>query len=637
MAGILYEPAPTPAAPPVAPVSAAPGFSPQSFRSQDDQYKDLLAQVLGTRTTGWLDGLAKVATSGFLGYQKSKNEDKADTARASAGDAYAKLLAALTGDKGATSPAGATMAPAAASAGSSGLTDALVQSRTGGVGKLPPDMIAKESGGRQFARDGKPLTSPAGAIGIAQVMPATGPEAAQLAGMPWDPQRFQNDPTYNEALGAAYYQDQMQRFGDPELARAAYNAGPGRTGQYVNGGRPLPAETVAYADMNGDGRIGGMGGGMPQQQGPQVAALGAGDMPLNPSGPQMPQSMQPGYQPIGTQAPQQMAQAAPGGQQVPGGNAQMQAALAILANPWADEGQKQVAGMILQSSMKQDQPISGIEMGNRLVNPRTGAVMADFNDQAGNGAFEGKSADIQAANYLVAQGKMTREQAAQWLLARQAVGSNGQVDLITPDALVSGQSIGGAPAVMNGQPMGGQPAAPGAMPQQPGVVTVRQPGSANLTESQGNAALYADRMREADTIIGDVGAAGQDRGQRLLNAVPVFGNSLVSSDFQQNDQAQRNFINAALRRESGAVISPDEFSNAKLQYFPQPGDRPEVLEQKRQNRLTAIQGISRAAGPAYFSAEQAATQQSPTAPQGATPPVQSGSVIRYDAQGNRIP
>lgn len=191
--------------------------------------------------------------------------------------------------------------------------------------------------------------------------------------------------------------------------------------------------------------------------------------------------------------------------------------------------------------------------------------------------------------------------------------------------------------MMNGQPMGAQPPAPGAVPQQPGVVTVRQPGSANLTESQGNAALYADRMREADTIIGDVGAAGQDRGQRLLNAVPVFGNSLVSSDFQQNDQAQRNFINAALRRESGAVISPEEFANAKLQYFPQPGDRPEVLEQKRQNRLTAIQGISRAAGPAYFSAEQAATQQPPAAPQGAAPPVQAGSVIRYDAQGNRIP
>lgn len=386
MAGILYEPAPAPTVPSVAPVSARSGLSPQSFRDKDKTYNDLLAQVLGTPTTGWLDGLAKMATSGFLGYQKSRNQDKADTERASAGDAYAKLLEALTGGKGASAPASASMAPAAAPAGSAGLTDALVQSRTGGVGKLPPDMIQKESGGRQFARDGKPLTSPAGAIGIAQVMPATGPEAAHLAGMPWDPQRFQNDPTYNEALGAAYYQDQMQRFGDPELARAAYNAGPGRTGQYVNGDRPLPAETVAYADMNGDGRIGGMGGGMPQQQGPQVAALGAGDMPLNPGGPEMPASMQGGYQPIGTQPPQQMAQGGPGGQGQQAANPQMQAALAILANPWADEGQKQVAGMILQSAMKQNAPVQWEKLNDTtLYNPVTQETKA-----VGAGSVSGK-------------------------------------------------------------------------------------------------------------------------------------------------------------------------------------------------------------------------------------------------------
>jgi soluble lytic murein transglycosylase len=88
--------------------------------------------------------------------------------------------------------------------------------------------VGTESRGRQFGADGKPLTSPKGAIGKAQVMPATAPEAAKLAGLPWDDQRYRNDPEYNEALGRAYFNEQLREFdGDLSKAYAAYNAGPG--------------------------------------------------------------------------------------------------------------------------------------------------------------------------------------------------------------------------------------------------------------------------------------------------------------------------------------------------------------------------------------------------------------------------
>lgn len=89
--------------------------------------------------------------------------------------------------------------------------------------------VGTESNGRQFGADGKPLTSPKGAIGIAQVMPDTAPEAAKLAGLPWDENRYKNDPAYNKALGLAYFQKQLQdNGGDLAKAYAAYNAGPGR-------------------------------------------------------------------------------------------------------------------------------------------------------------------------------------------------------------------------------------------------------------------------------------------------------------------------------------------------------------------------------------------------------------------------
>lgn len=89
--------------------------------------------------------------------------------------------------------------------------------------------VGTESNHRQFGADGKPLTSPRGAVGIAQVMPGTGPEAAKLAGLDWDEAKYKNDPAYNKAIGMAYFQKQLQdNGGDLAKAYAAYNAGPGR-------------------------------------------------------------------------------------------------------------------------------------------------------------------------------------------------------------------------------------------------------------------------------------------------------------------------------------------------------------------------------------------------------------------------
>lgn len=120
-------------------------------------------------------------------------------------------------------------------------------------------LIGTESGGRQFDRNGQPLTSSAGAIGIAQVMPTTGPEAAKLAGMKWDEQRYKTDPEYNRALGRAYFEQQLKDFdGRLDLAYAAYNAGPGRLKQAIGQARKqggdwldyMPEETKKYVAKN---------------------------------------------------------------------------------------------------------------------------------------------------------------------------------------------------------------------------------------------------------------------------------------------------------------------------------------------------------------------------------------------------
>lgn len=135
-------------------------------------------------------------------------------------------------------------------------------------------ILKQESGYRQFDANGNPLTSPAGAVGIAQVMEGTGPEAARLAGVEWDRDRWLNDADYNAQIGEAYFLDQYRKFGDLGLASAAYNAGPGavskalrraerRGGSYLD---YLPEETQNYVLSTSGAPAGGYQG-EPQQGG----------------------------------------------------------------------------------------------------------------------------------------------------------------------------------------------------------------------------------------------------------------------------------------------------------------------------------------------------------------------------------
>ncbi len=126
-------------------------------------------------------------------------------------------------------------------------------------------------------------------------------------------------------------------------------------------------------------------------------------------------------------------------------------------------------------------------------------------------------------------------------------------------------------------------------------------GAKGMTDAQAKAYLFGTRMEESDRILNDLATKGTDMpsiGRQVAEALP-FGNGIAgvaanitaSGEQQQVEQAQRDFINAVLRRESGAVISDQEFANARKQYFPQIGDSDSVRKQKAANRRKAIDGI----------------------------------------------
>lgn len=132
------------------------------------------------------------------------------------------------------------------------------------------------------------------------------------------------------------------------------------------------------------------------------------------------------------------------------------------------------------------------------------------------------------------------------------------------------------------------------------------------TEFQGKSATFGARAQAADKIISSLEGSYSPSAVNTKTAIEnlpgvggVLGaasNLMLSDASQKAEQAQRDFVNAVLRQESGAVISDQEFANAKKQYFPQPGDSDAVKRQKAANRQLVIQGFMNNARPGAMDA-----------------------------------
>jgi soluble lytic murein transglycosylase-like protein len=109
---------------------------------------------------------------------------------------------------------------------------------------IPEDWIVRvmraESGG-QTQRNGKPIRSRVGAMGLMQIMPGTWAGLTMRYALGSNP----DDPRTNIFGGTAYLREMYDQFGYPGLF-AAYNAGPARYAAYRGGRSRLPRETVAY-------------------------------------------------------------------------------------------------------------------------------------------------------------------------------------------------------------------------------------------------------------------------------------------------------------------------------------------------------------------------------------------------------
>lgn len=99
-------------------------------------------------------------------------------------------------------------------------------------------VMRTESGFFNWAR------SEVGALGLMQIMPATGEMLVKRMGIPWAGERTLFDPVVNVRLGVAYLAELRDRYRSWDKALAAYNWGPGAIDRRIRGGRALP---VVYA------------------------------------------------------------------------------------------------------------------------------------------------------------------------------------------------------------------------------------------------------------------------------------------------------------------------------------------------------------------------------------------------------
>jgi soluble lytic murein transglycosylase len=97
--------------------------------------------------------------------------------------------------------------------------------------------------------------SPAGALGLMQLMPATGAEVAKMLKLPTPSSYALLKADANIRLGSNYLKQALGKLGNKVLATAAYNAGPHRVRGWLPADQPLPTalwvDTIPFTETRG--------------------------------------------------------------------------------------------------------------------------------------------------------------------------------------------------------------------------------------------------------------------------------------------------------------------------------------------------------------------------------------------------
>ena len=138
-------------------------------------------------------------------------------------------------------------------------------------------------------------------------------------------------------------------------------------------------------------------------------------------------------------------------------------------------------------------------------------------------------------------------------------------------------------------------------------IVQRGGGNAKFTESQGKDNVYSTRAEGALAKLEPVVDALASRTDMIADAVPLgFARGLQSEEYQVAKQAGDEFLQAILRKDTGAAITEQEQALYGDTYLPRPGDGPGVLQAKREARARALSALQSGMNADQFAATERA-------------------------------
>lgn len=151
-----------------------------------------------------------------------------------------------------------------------------------------------------------------------------------------------------------------------------------------------------------------------------------------------------------------------------------------------------------------------------------------------------------------------------------------------------------------------------------GTVQFSQGHTKPLTEGQSKDATYATRAEGSLGTLDQFGASLTSPIERAAEYDPTgMLRGQQSAEFQQAKQAGDEFLQAILRKDTGAAITKDEMEGYGRTYLPMPGDGPEVLAQKQVARRRALEALKAGMPPQAILNQEEALRRSGA---GDTPP-----------------
>lgn len=240
----------------------------------------------------------------------------------------------------------------------------------------------------------------------------------------------------------------------------------------------------------------------------------------------------------------------------------------------------QIAAMEAPREQRQTSPIGQIDPRNY-----TPASVAKFQQSQNYGDLEpiDKGGGGLQTNDGPYGSKIVTGPDGRWQVVQPPAPRQEQQEPLVAVQLPDGKSV----FVRRSQAEGQQPAA-----QREGAIP---------TEGERVAANYLGRMQESEKLLGDYVPQLKDfiAANRMMAggaATSSIANMALSPEGQKYYQAAADWVRAKLRKESGAVIAPEEMAQEIKTYFPVPGDSKATIEQKKAARAQAIAGMAGMSG-----------------------------------------